>query len=188
LLDFESNIHSGFQALNKPEKLGVTVVVILVIVISLIAVYDISNNQTQGQAGTNLFIQQPVVDILVPSLFRETSTGGQNVPLNITSGQTDSIVIQVYPTVDLNITMGFQYYFLSTNESSSSSNPGSISATFDPSDLRIDMGKTENTSITLHVSPNAPLGQYDAVISAFNSANSSQVWGVIVQINVLNGK
>ncbi|HXQ93506.1 MAG TPA: hypothetical protein VN739_10920 [Nitrososphaerales archaeon] len=174
--------------MNKPEKLGVTVVVILVIVISLVAVYDISNNQTQGQVGTNSFIQQPVVDILVPSLFRETSIGGQNVPLNITNGQSDSIVIQVYPTVDLNITMEFQYYLLSTNESSRSSDPGSISATFNPSNLRIDAGKTENTSMTLRVSPSAPLGQYNAVISAFNSANSSQVWGVIVQINVVNGK
>jgi hypothetical protein len=158
----------------------------LVIIISVVAIYDISNSQTSVETSANSFIQEPVVDILIPNLFRETSTGGQNVPLNVTTGQTDAIVIQIYPTVELNLTMEFRYYFLSSIVSTSTTDnlSRSISATFDPSNLKISAGSTANTTMTLQVSPSAPLGEYNAVVSAFSSENSSEVWGVIVRINV----
>jgi hypothetical protein len=172
--------------LNKNEKFGVTVVVLLVITISLVAIYDIGNSQINGQTGTNSFISEPVVDILLPSLFRETSTGGQNEPLNVTVGETDTLAIQIYPNVNLNLTMEFRYYFLGTTFSSttSSNSSQSILAQFFPPSLSINADKTGNTSVTLQVSRTASLGQYNAIISALNTENSSEVWGVIVQINV----
>ena len=94
--------------MNRNEKYGVAIIVLLVIIISLVAVYDISGRQTNDQTGTNSFISEPVVDIILPSLFRETSTGGQNEPLNVTVGQTDTLAIRVYPNANLNLTNGIQ--------------------------------------------------------------------------------
>jgi hypothetical protein len=173
--------------LNRNEKYGVAIIVLLVVIISLVAVYDISSRQTNDQTGTNSFISEPVVDIILPSLFRETSTGGQNEPLNVTVGQTDTLAIRVYPNVNLNLTMVFKYYLLTSSFTSSVSNNSSqsILANFVPSNLNIKAGKMGNTSMTLQVSRTASVGQYAAVISALNLDNSSEVWGVLVQINVI---
>ena len=159
----------------------------LVIVISLFAVYDIISSQTQAQSPSNSFIQEPVVDILVPSLFERTPTGGQNEPLNVTTGQDIELVLQVYPTVNLNLSMEFRYYLLSATEAQNSSSDNSsqlISANFNPTSMRIASGKTANTTVSLQVSQTAPEGQYNAILSALNTDNSSEIWGVIIQINV----
>ena len=142
----------------------------------------------QTQTESNSFIEEPVVDILIPALFRETSTGGINAPLNVSRGQSVSLTVQLYPTTSLNVSMLFRYFILgglNNNQTSTNQNSSQyLSAKFDPQILTIEAGKTVNTTMRLEISQAATKGQYNSVVSAVNLQNSSQIWGVIIQINI----
>jgi hypothetical protein len=168
--------------LNKYEKLAALTIILLAIIIASVAVYDFATSQPQNITATNSFPHEPVVDVIIPALFRQTSTGGVNAPLNMTTGESTKLIVQVYPTVNVNVTMQFRYFSLS-NDASGVQN-STITGTFDPSKLDIQSGKVGNTTLALGVSQSAQDGEYNAVISAIDTQNSSEAWGVIVSVNV----
>ncbi len=155
----------------------------LAIIIASVAVYDFATSQPQNVTPTNSFLHEPVVDVIIPALFRQTSTGGVNSPLNMTPGESTNVIVQVYPTVNVNVTMQFRYFSLSQNGSITGQN-STITGTFNPSKLNILSGKEGNTNLSLGISQSAQDGEYNAVISAIDTQNSSEVWGVILQVNV----
>ncbi|MGI0091218.1 MAG: hypothetical protein ACREBS_05875 [Nitrososphaerales archaeon] len=180
-------------ALRKQyESIAIIIVIALVISIAAITAYDLLGGAVgQNQPGkTDSFIQQPVVDIIIPSLFRQTSTGGINSPLNLTRGENLSFSVYVYSTVDLNVSMEFRAFQLasvSLQAGSTSSNNNvseTMSVAFDPSFFKVGEDGSGNTTINLHVKTSAQVGAYSAVISASNLNNSSETWGDILQINV----
>jgi len=169
--------------LNKNEKVASLIIVILALIITTVAVYDFMSSQSQNSVPPNSFPQEPVVDIIIPALYRQTSTGGINAPLNVTAGESANLTIQVYPTVGLNVTMQFRYFSMSNNESNSNTN-STITATFYPSRLEIGAGFRGNTTMSLGISQSAPPGEYNAVVSAVDLKNVSEVWGAIFQVKV----
>jgi hypothetical protein len=169
--------------LNKNEKIASLVIVILAIIIATVAVYDFVASQAQNSIPPNSFPQEPVVDIIIPTLFRETAAGGINAPLNVTAGDAVQLTVQVYPTISLNVVMQFRYYSLSNNETSSKTN-STIIATFNPSQLDIGADLRGNITMSLGIAQNATAGEYSAVVSAVDLKNATDVWGAIFQINV----
>ena len=174
--------------MNKFEKRLALVAVILAILAAGIAGATLLSSPP-SQTATNSFIGEPVLDIIIPSLFHQTSTGGINSPLNASAGQTLSLTVQLFPTTSLNVSMQFRYFVLNSSNSatvSSSQNATSdyIMSTFHPQETTITASKTSNVTMQLAISQSAVRGQYNSVVSAVNLQNSSQVWGVIVQIDI----
>ena len=151
-----------------------------------ITAYDLLGGTSAQRNSTtsDSFIQQPVVDIIIPSLFSQTSTGGVNLPLNLTLGESFSLTIDVYSTVSLNASMEFIATPLASSTGGAQSSTGMITGTFDPSILVIGANGKGITTFHVQVSPTANVGNYGTVISVVNAANSTQVWGDIFQINV----
>jgi hypothetical protein len=174
--------------LNKRERRAALIAVLLAIVAAAIAGVNLLLSSSTPKVNTsNSFIAQPVLDIIVPSLFHESSTGGVNAPLNASRGQTLSLTVQLFPTTNLNVSMQFRYFILNgsaTQTSSSKENPEYLSAVFYPSETKLTAGRTTNVTMQLVVSSSATIGQYNSVLSAENVQNSSQIWGVIMQVNV----
>jgi hypothetical protein len=177
--------------LNKLERRAALVAVLLAIVAAAIAGANLYfNGNASNQTTPNSFIIQPVLDIIIPSLFHESSTGGVNAPLNVSAGQSLSLSVQLFPITDLNVSMQFRYFALNENStvSFSSSNINQsgqpLAATFTPSSVKLGAEHAVNLTMQLAISPDAMIGRYNTVISATNLQNSSQVWGVIVQINI----
>ncbi len=178
--------------MNKFEKILAIIVVVLAIIAATIAALSLLwGPRPQNPATANSFIGEPVVDIIIPSLFRTTSTGGINAPLNASGGQSLALTIQLFPTTNLNVSMQFRYFVLgglADNSSSSGTQNFSssqfLSAKFNPPALSIIAGKTANTTMQLTITKNAIQGKYNSVVSAVNMQNSSQIWGVIIPINL----
>lgn len=84
--------------------------------------------------------------------------------------------------------MQFRYFLLNasgTNTASySSKTAASLSAVFYPSEVKLTARRTSNVTMQLEISPQASVGEYNSVLSAVNVQNASQVWGVIVQVNI----
>ncbi len=164
------------------------IIVVLVIIVSTIAVFDLLAPPKVNQRSTSLpFIVQPVVDVIVPSLYTNQGSSNDNKPLNVTDGQVLTLAVNVYSTVSLNFTMEYRVlsYSGETPNSSSANVSGSLaSATFNPDTLSIQGDGNGATSLTLVFSATAVSGEYNTVVSAVNLDNSSQEWGDIIQVNV----
>lgn len=177
----------GLKSLSliKIEKRLALIAVVLAIIAAGIAGATLLNG-SPNQTETNSFITQPVLDIIIPSLFHETSTGGINSPLNASAGQSISLTVQLFPSTNLNVSMQFRYFLMNSSSSSISpqGNASSLSAMFHPLDLTIAGGKTANVTMDLAISASTVKSHYTSVISAVNLQNSSQVWGVIMQIDI----
>ena len=173
--------------MNKFERIATIIIVLLVVIIASVAIYDFSINHDQNVNSSSSFSQEPIVDIIVPSLYRQTAQGGVNTPLNLSSGETRNFVVQIYPTVDVNLFMQFRSFSLSSISGTLAAGENStITCRFNPFNLIISAGSHQNTTVSLMVSSSARIGFYTLVISAVDSRNSSEVWGVILQINVGN--
>jgi hypothetical protein len=169
------------------ETIGIIIVVALAAIISAIAVNDLLGGPSkQNSATTNSFIQQPVVDIIIPTLFAQTATGGVNSPLNLTLGESYSLTVEVYTTVALNASLIFHALPLGSSSTSelSQGTSGPISGIFNPADLMMEANGKGISTFSIAVSDSASVGAYNAVVSAVNLDNSSQIWGDIFQINV----
>ncbi len=150
-------------------------IAVLAIAIIGVAVYDLAFVLPQKSPITTSFLNEPVVDVIIPSLFNN----GANAPLNVSTGEHATLVVQIYPTVRLDALMKFQ-----VDSSPLGGNNRSISATFDPSTLDIAAGSSGNTTMNIYVSKNATNGLYYSSVSAVNLENSSELWGNVVQIDV----
>ena len=170
---------------SRREMVAIMVIIVLAVMITGITAYDLLGGTSAQRNSTtsDSFIQQPVVDIIIPSLFSQTSTGGVNLPLNLTLGESFSLTVDVYSTVSLNASMEFITTPL-TSSTSVQSSTGLITGTFNPSILVIGANGNGITTFHVQVSQTTNVGNYSAVMSVVNAANSTQVWGDIFQINV----
>jgi len=167
------------------ERAAIFAIIVLVSLITGIAAYDLLGGAPgQRNSTTDSFIQQPVVDIIIPSLFSQTATGGVNLPLNLTLGESFSLTVDVYSTVSLNASMEFIASPLTSSTGGVQSSTGLITGTFDPSILVIGANVKGIATFHVQVSPTANAGAYSSVISVVNAVNSTQVWGDIFQINL----
>jgi hypothetical protein len=171
------------------EIAAIITIIALALVITSVTAYDLLGRPgAQGLSiTTGTFIQQPVVDVIVPSLFRSGSTGGINAPLNLTQGETISLPVTVYSVAAINVTAEFRITPLSLSQTATSSLANSssiISWSFAPGSFQVEPNGKANTTLKLDVPYLMPLGTYSAVISAANTDNSSQIWGDILQINI----
>lgn len=174
--------------MKKIESVAIGVIIVLGVIVASIAVYDLLTPPKSNQQGTSLpFVVQPVVDVIVPSLFRQQGSDNGNVPLNITQGGSVSMVVNVYSTVSLTLKMSLDVLSGPSNQTNTSSIPQStsvISASFDPDVLNISGDGQGSCNMTLHFSSAANLGEYNTEVSATNANESSMVWGSFVQINI----
>lgn len=173
--------------MKKIESIAIGVIIILGVIAASVAVYDLLTPPTSGQNTTSLpFVEQPVVDVIVPSLFRQQGSNNGNVPLNVTQGENVSMIVNVYTTVSLALEMDFKVISGGPSQSNTSSITQStlITPAFDPDVLNISGAGQGTCNLTLHFSEAVNVGAYNSVISATNIDNSSQVWGAIVEINV----
>src|SRR5487761_890705 len=94
---------------SRREMVAIMVIIVLAVMITGITAYDLLGGTSAQRNSTtsDSFIQQPVVDIIIPSLFSQTSAGGVNLPLNLTLGESFSLTVDVYSTVSLNASMEF---------------------------------------------------------------------------------
>ena len=165
---------------SKAVSKLLAVVVIVVIVAAAALGYFLL--QPKGTTTTNCpgcFIQQPVVDVIIPELASQTDqNGGVNQPLNATAGQTSTLRVQVYSEEAVNVPLSFKSFISGANGSQL------MTAAFSPSTL--DVPNLGNATAVLHIfiSPSVAKGVYSAAISAVAIQNSSWVWGDYFSINV----
>ena len=175
--------------MNKVERISILIIAVLSVAIVVGVAADLFLGQNQHQSTStsitsNSFIEEPVVDLIVPQLFRQTSTGGINAPLNVTDGENVSLIVEIYPAaVSVNVSMEYRSFFLS-GTNASNDNAGPFAVTFKPEFLSIARGKEGNTTVNLAVSAASPPGDYNLIISAVDVQNSSYVWGVIVPVSI----
>ena len=171
---------------SRREMAAIIVIIVLAIMITGITAYDLLGGTSAQRNSTtsDSFIQQPVVDIIIPSLFSQTSTGGVNLPLNLTLGESFSLTVDVYSTVFLNASLEFITTLLTSSTGGVQAASGQITGTFDPSILVIGANGKGITTFHVQVSQTANVGNYSTVISVVNAVNSTQVWGDIFQIHV----
>lgn len=174
--------------MKRVESIAIGVIIILGVIAASIAVYDLMTPPKSNLQTTSLpFVNQSVVDVIVPSLYRQQGSNSGNVPLNATQGETVSMVVNVYTTVSLTLKMTFDVIsggLNQTNAGTIAQSSSMVSATFDPDVLTISGAGQGTCNLTLHFSPVANLGDYNSVVSAVNVNDPSQVWGAVVQINI----
>lgn len=171
------------------ESMAIAAVIVLAIVVTGVASYDLlSPRTTQPQQSTTYsFVEQPVVDLIIPTLFKQQGSDSSNVPLNVTRGENVTLSIDIYATVNLTITMNYSIYLLSAPSGSSAApgtNSTTVLASFNPQSLTVDTRAKGVVTMYLRVLSETPMGDYTAVVSAVNVNNSTQSWGDIFQINV----
>jgi hypothetical protein len=174
---------------KKHELAAVLLITTLALLIILVTTYDLlyRNGGHDTSTASDSFIQQPVVDVIIPALFSQGTTGGINAPLNLTQGQSVSLKVMIYSTVSLNATMEFQVYPLapaSQNGTSVTESSSAMTWSFQPSSLQVSINGKGNTTLNLDVPQQFQTGTYSAVVSAVNSQNVAQMWGDVFQINV----
>ncbi|MCL4518695.1 MAG: hypothetical protein M1587_05805 [Thaumarchaeota archaeon] len=154
-----------------------------------------STSSVSCYKNNSCFVNEPVVDIIIPKLSQSLGSNevGNNV-LNVTRGESVSLTIFVYPTINLNATMELELFppvtgssasfdNFSSSSSTSTSSAG-INADFNPSYMSISANGQASTVMTLNMSSAAETGVYSASASAVDINNPTFVWGTFFQINV----
>jgi hypothetical protein len=161
----------------KTERIAIVLIALLTAAIIGVAVYDfVFVPNSQKSPITTSFLNEPVVDVIIPKLFE----GGENAPLNVSLGEHMALQVRIYPTVELDVMMDFRVI----SSSSGGNYSNAILATFDPGTVDVSANSNGNTTMNIYVPLNTTTGTYDSVVSAVNLSNSSQYWGPIVQIDV----
>lgn len=174
--------------MKRLETVAVGIIVVLVIVVSTIAVFDLLTPPKTNQHSTSLpFVVQPVVDVIVPSLYTNQGSNNDNIPLNVTGGQVVILAVNIYSTANLNFTMEYRVLSYSggtENDSATIASSLLANASFSPETLVVQGDGNGTTKLTVAFSSSAVPGEYNSVITAVNLDNSSQEWGDILQVNV----
>ncbi len=138
-----------------------------------------------GGAGTSTCTactqQEPVVDVIMPALGSSGNFSNPNRQLNMTAGETKTFEVDVYPTAPLGFTMDF--VVLAPGSGGQQGGPG-IEASFNPQVLTVGANSDGTTQMTLSVAQSASRGTYDVVVSATNTSNSTEVWGLYFEVSV----
>jgi hypothetical protein len=167
--------------LKKRQRIyAVALVTTILIAVTIFVTYEHyanSRQQNDGSLNTSFFVE-PVVDVILPSLF----SNGANAPLNLTRGATASLPVEIFPEVNLNVTLDTTLSSLSYPNQNVSN---VISTSFNPPRLSIAEGSRGNTTLDISVSQTAQTGEYSVTVTATNLKNESQYWGDIFQLNVL---
>jgi hypothetical protein len=141
---------------------------------SMLTYRPLANNSP----STSHFIGQPVVDVIIQNLTRQ----GQGVPepLNVTRGSSTKLLIEVFPTVDLAVYFRMNIFSMKTGENKTSS----FIITFDPTSVSVRANSEATAFMTISVPFDAPTGTFDAIASAINQKNPTQVWGLVFTMSV----
>lgn len=170
-------------ALKRIETIAIGVIVVLAVIVTSVAVFDLVSSGSNQSTTSLPFVEQPVVDVILPSLFRAQGSGNDNIPLNVTHGQVVTLVVDVYSTVNLNFEMKYDVLTGPTSNSSTDFN-SVVVGSFTPETLSIQADGKGTANLTLTFSASAYAGQYNMVVSAVNLENASQFWGDFFQVNV----
>ncbi len=174
---------------KRHESMAIVVVIVLALIVVGVASYDLlTPRTTHAQQSTSYsFVQQPVVDLIIPTLFRQQGSDSGNLPLNVTRGENVTLSIDVYSTASITFRMQYEIYLLSADSASSTlsgTNSTTMSVDFNPQSLTVDTNAKGVSIMHLSVPSQTPTGIYTAVVTAVNVNNSTQSWGDIFQINV----
>lgn len=156
----------------------IAVLIILIIVAAgAVGYFLMQPRVTTTTNCTGCFIQQPVVDVIIPELASKTDqNGGLNEQLNVTAGQTVSLHVQIFTEAPVNVTLYFKFF--ATNESQN------ITASLSPDTLMVPTLGNATSLLRISFPPNLKQGAYSAVVSAVDIQNSSWVWGDYFNIEV----
>jgi|GEM_PF-2042577 hypothetical protein len=172
--------------MNKRVVLLTLLIVVVAIIGSVAALYSygtLLNTHSHHSSSTTSTGTIPVVDVIIPSLVRKYGSGDVNSQLNLTDGESITLLVQVYSTANLNLSMTFQAYLLGSTSIGSNASDYFTSSFANPI-LSVKPGVGGSTNMTLHVLDDAPQGVYNAVVSASDVKNASDVWGTLFQIKV----
>ncbi len=161
----------------------VSTIAVVIIIVALAGAgfyfYMASSQNLETTTCAGCFYTQPIVEVVIPKLAGGSNpNGATNSQLNVSSGQSVTLSVSVYPTVPLTVEMEFRLY-ASTNTTGNF-----VNASFTPSRLAIPSQGNGTTTMTLSFSDSAPAGTYSAVVTAVDSENSSLYWGSYFQILV----
>lgn len=174
---------------RRYESLAIALIIVLALIVVGVASYDLLSPRTTHaqQSTTYSFVQQPVVDLIIPTLFRQQGSDSGNLPLNVTRGENVPLSIDIYTTVTITFSMKCEIYLLSVRSgtsTASTTNSTTILASFNPQSLIVNASAKGVSTMHLSVLSQTLVGEYTAVVTAVNVYNSTQSWGDIFQINV----
>lgn len=158
----------------------VAAISVIIIAGSIFAAFNYLSGSHQQKNGlsTNSFFEEPVVDIIIPTLYRN----GANTPLNLTRGSSASLAVEIFPQVNLKCVVGAN---VSSISSPSENLSDVIWTSISPDVLTIAQESSANATLRITANPTAQMGQYSVTVTAINYDNESQYWGAIFQLNVL---
>lgn len=155
-------------------------IILIIIAAAAIGYFLIQPRVSTTTNCTGCFIQQPVVDVVIPELASKTDqNGGVNEQLNVTAGETVSLHVQVFTEQAVNVTLSFRPFLPSSNSSQM------VIASFDPDSLVVPTLGNATSQLRLSFSPDLKPGVYSAAISAVANENSSWIWGDYFNFNVI---
>jgi hypothetical protein len=166
-----------------PSRVAAAAIIVVIVAIGSVAAFEYMNPQ-QNHGSTicsTCFVNQQVVDVIIPSLVSSSGgAGGNNLPLNASRGANVSLIVQVFPSKALNVSMGL--HILSFPIAGSSD---SVLSTFNPAILAITSNSHGNSTLTISIGSDAPIGAYVLAVTAVNLENASQSWGTEINLNVV---
>ncbi|MDE1857913.1 MAG: hypothetical protein KGI26_02435 [Thaumarchaeota archaeon] len=126
--------------------------------------------------------QGPIVDVIMPALGSSGNFSNASRMVNMSAGESKAFEVDVYPTAPMEFSMSFNVLLAPGPGAQTATSK--IVAAFNPQNVTAGTNAKGTTLLTLTVSPTAPGGTYDVVVSAANQSNSSQVWGLYFEISV----
>lgn len=167
---------------GKERKAALAVVAVAAV--ALLAAFELGYLPVRGGASSTTCascgFEEPVVDVIMPAIGSSGNASNPNRTVNMTLGSSQAFEVDVYPTIPLNFTMSFSAVLMSASGGSSEV----PSASFVPGSVDVAANGKGVTTMTIVVPSSAAAGSYDAVVSALNIDNNSQVWGLYFQLQV----
>ena len=176
----------GWRWRSRWTTAAAALAVIAIIAVAILSSGALSPTPKGTQGGsttcTDCFIQEPVVDIIMPALGSLGNSSNPNRVVAMTAGTSRTFEVDIYPTIGTNFTMGFSALLIAA--AGASPPVGSVTASFQPTHLELGPNQKGVTLMTVVVPNSTSTGSYDAVVSATDLANGSYVWGLYFQIVV----
>lgn len=155
----------------------------LAIIVVAVVVLGLPTGGNNGTTCSKCFQTEPIVDIISPSLGNATRSVNENRTIDVQAGTSSVIEIDVYPTIAVNVTLGFTSVL--ANPSGTATSPGLLpGAAYQPTSLSIAENGKGVSMMTITVPATAVKGTYDSVVTAVNDQNTSEYWGLYFQLVV----
>lgn len=156
---------------------------IAIIIAAAAAVILIPPSKGSPSTCAQCFQTEPIVDVVSPSLGNAGSSVNPNRIINMSAGSSRVLEIDVYPTIAVNVSLGFTT--LLAYASNASSGSGALpSVSYNPETLQMGVNAKGVSYATIAVPAQAAKGTYDSVFTVTNVANSSETWGLYFQLVV----